>query len=358
MDIFGKLFGSSEPEQVESEPEQVVDEVERATVSATVQDDIWSVLAPSDEYQRPTQCEMEIATEISSIAGPCIREISEALSLAEINSDVRTTTLLEHPNEQQSFSDLISAAIKSYMATGVAYILPKPVGGATIQSLHVLRASAVKVVRGPISDPYRSITYSDRRETLTLLEDDVVIMMAPGFMHPAEPASPLAQAWDHVQADITRSRSQKLIQKRLPYLLGMVETEEKTSKEQRDDLGRSLAKKVGSDVVVLPGGAIMKFPNASINDAFESSPELDETRICAALNVPPILVGFRSGLERSTYSNYEEARKSFYQETISPLLSRLSDTLTRGLGVDVELTLGQEDILDKDTPDAEVEEDA
>lgn len=43
-----------------------------------------------------------------------------------------------------------------------------------------------------------------------------------------------------------------------------------------------------------------------------------ESRICMALHVPPILVGAKVGLDRSTFANYGEARVSFWEETIMP----------------------------------------
>lgn len=56
-----------------------------------------------------------------------------------------------------------------------------------------------------------------------------------------------------------------------------------------------------------------------------------ETRICAALGVPPIIIGARAGLDRATYSNYELALKSYYSETAGPLWAAISDALTRSL---------------------------
>lgn len=61
--------------------------------------------------------------------------------------------------------------------------------------------------------------------------------------------------------------------------------------------------------------------------AFPDLRTISETRICAVFGVPPILVGAKTGLDRSTFSNYEEARKSFWQETIFPLLRRLADVV-------------------------------
>lgn len=56
-----------------------------------------------------------------------------------------------------------------------------------------------------------------------------------------------------------------------------------------------------------------------------------ESRICMAFGVPPILVGCTIGLNRSTFANYAEARKSFWQETLLPLYTRCAQRLTKGI---------------------------
>lgn len=52
-----------------------------------------------------------------------------------------------------------------------------------------------------------------------------------------------------------------------------------------------------------------------------------ESRICTAFQVPPQLVGAQVGLEHATYSNYEEARKSFWQETLMPIYTAHADII-------------------------------
>jgi hypothetical protein len=54
---------------------------------------------------------------------------------------------------------------------------------------------------------------------------------------------------------------------------------------------------------------------------FEAIDERNESRILGPFGVPPILIGTRTGLARSTYSNYEEARKAFWEDTLVPELS-------------------------------------
>ncbi len=59
--------------------------------------------------------------------------------------------------------------------------------------------------------------------------------------------------------------------------------------------------------------------------------DLSDLAICQAFGIDPSMVGTRIGLEKSTYSNKEEARRGCYQDTIIPLWSRFDDTLEIGL---------------------------
>lgn len=67
---------------------------------------------------------------------------------------------------------------------------------------------------------------------------------------------------------------------------------------------------------------------------FEVLDDRDEARICAVLRVPPIIAGARIGLKFGTYSNYEEARKMWWQDVLKPQYEFISDALTRDLARD------------------------
>jgi HK97 family phage portal protein len=56
--------------------------------------------------------------------------------------------------------------------------------------------------------------------------------------------------------------------------------------------------------------------------------KFSKLEICQAFGVPPELIGDH---EHATYSNYQEARKAFYQETVLPKLDRLRDALNNWL---------------------------
>ena len=59
--------------------------------------------------------------------------------------------------------------------------------------------------------------------------------------------------------------------------------------------------------------------------------DLTESRICAVFGVPAILVGANVGLQRSTYSNYREARLAFHSETLEPMVSRILRHINRNM---------------------------
>lgn len=58
---------------------------------------------------------------------------------------------------------------------------------------------------------------------------------------------------------------------------------------------------------------------------------MSEARICQVYGTPPIMVGARLGIEKSTYSNYGEARGSFYTSTMRGVWTALSSFLTLSL---------------------------
>lgn len=53
--------------------------------------------------------------------------------------------------------------------------------------------------------------------------------------------------------------------------------------------------------------------------AFDALDARNECRICMIMHVPPIMVGAKAGLDKATYSNYGEARTSFWQDSVVPL---------------------------------------
>lgn len=86
------------------------------------------------------------------------------------------------------------------------------------------------------------------------------------------------------------------------------------------------------DVSVLQQGMDVKMLGLNLDQLeFPDLRTISEARICMVLGVPPILIGAKVGLDRSTFANYSEARQSFWEETLMPLQRRISDVIVRRL---------------------------
>jgi len=78
---------------------------------------------------------------------------------------------------------------------------------------------------------------------------------------------------------------------------------------------------------------------ASVQQLTQSAKEMDwlegarmtREEICAAFGVPPMVVGIH---DHSTYSNYDAALVSLWQDTLMPIAHKTSDALQYGIGVD------------------------
>ena len=86
------------------------------------------------------------------------------------------------------------------------------------------------------------------------------------------------------------------------------------------------------DVAIMTGGAKANRIALDLNElAYEALGRVPEARISAVMRVPPIIAGLNVGLERSTFSNYGEARSAFAQDTLSTLWELMASEVDRTL---------------------------
>ena len=89
---------------------------------------------------------------------------------------------------------------------------------------------------------------------------------------------------------------------------------------------------------VLMGGAVAQPYGFSPEQMdMRSLHRIPEERIAAVLRVPAIIAGLGAGLDRSTYSNFREAKEMFAEMTLLPLYSFDAATLNKSLKEDFTL---------------------
>ena len=126
------------------------------------------------------------------------------------------------------------------------------------------------------------------------------------------------------------------------------------TQDTADELKARIQSAYGGDNV---GGAAVLSPGASLTALGFSPEQMDlkvlhrvpEERISAVLGVPAIVAGLGAGLDRSTYSNFSEAREAFTETKLLPLWRGLAATLTLQLVPD--FTSDRAVVVDFDTDD-------
>lgn len=87
-----------------------------------------------------------------------------------------------------------------------------------------------------------------------------------------------------------------------------------------------------TDPLVLGLGAKYESMQMNFNDM--AFPEIDartEARICMVFEISPILIGAKVGMDRSTYSNYKEAKTAWYDEWVIPEWELTADVIGKKL---------------------------
>jgi len=172
--------------------------------------------------------------------------------------------------------------------------------------------------------------YGARNEGYPIVAEDMMAIILPNPADPFEgmgrgfsPVTPLAQSAD-VDNHVTEFL--KLFFEHGAMPPGLLTTEREITPETAALMRERWQEIYGSfanwaDVAVLGNDA--KYQRLTLNFdemGFKEIDERNESRILAPFGVPPMLIGTRTGLARSTFSNWREARAAFWEDTMIPEL--------------------------------------
>lgn len=155
--------------------------------------------------------------------------------------------------------------------------------------------------------------------------------------------SPTMTALDLIDTDNTATRVIRTFLNNGNFLGGILSTEQALAEAEADRIKTRWRQEHGSadsagNIAVLGKG--VQFEPYSMTFKEATFPELDsrsEARICMVFRVPPMLISAKIGMDRSTYSNYKEARQGFYESTISAewnfLAGQLQEQLLPDYGI-------------------------
>jgi HK97 family phage portal protein len=239
--------------------------------------------------------------------------------------------LLARPNAWQSWREFQEQRITYLNLAGNSYTwLDRPTRGGIPRALYNLRPDRVYIV--PNERSLMGYLYvPDDRSVLNgvpFLPEDVIHVKFPnpldrfeGLGYGLSPLAPMAQSGD-VDNQVTRYL--KIFFERGGMPPGVLKS---TLPLSDDEVARNRARwqevyggtDNWTDVLVLDSGLEYQRLDLSFDKmGFEAMDARNETRILGPFGVPPILIGIRIGLQRSTFSNAKEAREACWEDTLSP----------------------------------------
>ncbi len=133
---------------------------------------------------------------------------------------------------------------------------------------------------------------------------------------------------------------------------GLLKTKQKLLDQDVSDIRRRWGERYGGpehwlEPAVLDSDAKFQQMGMTFKDmGFDVLDARSEARICMVMNVPPIIVGAKIGLDRATYSNYGEARLAWWEDTLIPQYRNFESVIANDLapefgdGLSVEFDLG------------------
>ena len=264
-------------------------------------------------------------------------------------SDHPLLDLLARPNPAATTPDLLEAWYGFLLVSGNAYLEAVSVGG-TVRELHTLRPDRMKVVPGPGGWP-EAFDYTADGRTQRIAGEavpGVARTLHVKLFHPLSDhygLSPIEAAASAIDIHNTASRWNKALldnSARPSGALVYTARDGNLTVEQYDRLKAELeqgfqgAARAGRPLL-LEGGLDWKSMSLSPKDMdFIEAKHVAAREIALALGVPPMLLGISGD---NTYSNYQEATRTFWRSTVLPLASRTAKSLSTWLSPAYATTL-------------------
>jgi HK97 family phage portal protein len=299
-------------------------------------------------WQNKTTPELEQLYELQLVVYACIRKICVCAQEAPLRMGAQKRGgwrdlpnhslqgLLNQPNPRMSYAEFQWHFFLHWLATGTSHVWKWRNFTGEPNELWPLPTSWVKPVVDAHGNAQGYEVFQGGGKWLRVPDRDMITVRFPDPRNLTAGLGPLQAALRDVQTDEARGDYivEMLENARTPGLIlkqpGYWSEEQKS--EVRELFTSGLGKGRRGKPIFLEGEGATIEQQAPLKDLdWPGLSALSETRICAAFQVPPILIGLRSGLENATYSNYEMAEKSFYQGTMAPLWSLVDAAFTRGL---------------------------
>ena len=240
--------------------------------------------------------------------------------------------LVARPNRWQSWSEFQGLAEVFLNLSGNCYIyLDKE---EEPWAMYLLRPDQVRIVPKPGKKELMGFLYIPsgkmQADAVPYLPQDIIHIRLPNPLDPLDglgyglaPLSPAARS-ANVDNEVTRYLQIFFQKGAMPpglikYDIPLDDSDVMRARTRWQEIYGGVDN--WADIVILDQGGEYERVGLSFNEmGFEGIDERNEARMTQVFGVPPILIGARVGLKHATYSNYELARKAFWEDTMVPEL--------------------------------------
>lgn len=282
----------------------------------------------------------------------CVMAIADAVATAPLRvlettgedepmpaDDSPLGDLMQRPNPDMDGAEFINAVVAIAALAGFCVVEKERNGFDDVVALWPLRSDWLKPIPRSQSAPAWEYRIPGYRDPEILEPEDVIVYThAPDPNRGYQGTAPMAIAFRELGIENAMTDFLKAFFDRgaLP-VYGIVTDYDFKTQEEADAYRHRLmgkyggAQRAGEPMLM---GSVKDVKRIGFDFDELAYPELralSETQICTAFRVPPILIGVQAGLDAGTYSNYEQARRAFFEDTVTSLWRRLDGALSRSL---------------------------
>lgn len=316
-----------------------------------------SIMKPTANYTQGVDAQFENLVRFgwrrNEVIFACITKTAKTASQVELKvyddasgkelADHDLKKLIQRPNPQMSEYDLWSSVISFQKLAGIAYFEKERDNAGRVIHLWPLRPDWVKPrMASAIEVAYYRYQPSGSSDYVDLQPSNIIAfkLWDPMGLYSYWPPAAVAARAGEIDNETTDMIKAFIQEGGLP--IGLLSAQGRLRDEQIDELRARWRIRYGGwknwiDPAVLDNGATYQRMGLTFEEmGFEGLDSRNETRICMALDVPPILVSAKSGLDRATYSNYKEAREAWWEDSLIPLYTDFLDVLINQLQNDFD----------------------
>ena len=246
--------------------------------------------------------------------------------------------LIQRPNPEMSEYDLWSSIISYQKLAGVAHFEKERSFGGDVIRLWPLRPDWLKpkMANALQVESYR-YKPTNAQDYVDLDPSSVLSfrLWDPAGMFTVWPPAAVAARAYEVDNDVTDLMKAFFQEGGMPA--GLLKTPGRLREDQITEMRSRWRIRYGGwrqwlDPAILDSGAEFQRIGLTFKEmGFDTLDARNEARICMVMDVPPILLGAKIGLDRSTMANYKEARSEWWEDTLVPMYSNMLDVLMNGL---------------------------